>query len=147
MPVPWKWNSEFDSDWNIISMGDPVQIVIPDWIDWSTINFYFRVPSIPGSTTLTGNHTSISNSGIILWTFGYSWASLYASWETEIFVWSDINAAKHINTLWGANTDWITNTWIAMTFAGFYTAFWSNCVWYQCTLKLSMIRPFLTDGW
>lgn len=69
-------------------MGEPVQIVIPAGVDWSLVNFYFRVPSIPGETSSTG---SSSSSGIILWTFGYSGASLYASGETNIFKLNDIN--------------------------------------------------------
>lgn len=41
-------NSSFDSDWNIIAMGEPVQIVIPDNVDWDNTEFYFRVPKISG---------------------------------------------------------------------------------------------------
>lgn len=149
MPVPWKWNSEFDTDWNIISMGEPIQIVIPNWITWSSVNFFFRVPSIPGSSG-TGTDLTINGSGIILWTFGYSGASLYASWETEIFKGSDImGTPKKIYTFNG-----ITNSWTSSTFETFYNnqifGVWNTgakCAPYQCTLKLSMIRPFLTQGW
>ena len=149
MPVPWKWNSEFDLGWNIISMGEPVQIVIPESITtWSNVHFYFRVPYIPGSTTNTGVAPAITASGVILWTFWYSGASLYASGETNIFRWSEIDGGqRHINLLWAGNTYWITNTWVSMLFSDFYTAIKNNCTWYQCTLKLSMIRPFLTAGW
>lgn len=146
---PWKWNSEFDTDWNIISMGEPIQIVIPDWITWSSVNFYFRVPNIPGSTS-TGAAPAIGGSGIILWTFGYSGASLYASWETNIFTGADIrDAPNYIGWLNG-----ITNSWTSSTFENFYTDSTigvgpggDKCYPYQCTLKLSMIRPFLTQGW
>ena len=89
----------------------------------------------------TGALASISNSGIILWTFWYSGASLYASGETEIFVGSEIDSGFHYLAL----KEGFTNTGTASTFQDFYTNYWSNCVNYQCTLKLSMIRPFLTD--
>lgn len=139
MPVAWKWNSWFDPDWNIISLGEPVQIVIPSGISsWNSVNFRFRVANIPGSI----NTGSLSDSGIILWTFGYSWASLYASGETNIFVGSDISGTnKTID-----NKNWLTNTGTARTFQGFYDDYWSYCGSFQCTLKLSMIRPFTTQG-
>lgn len=151
MPVSWKWNSTFDPDWNIISMGEPIQIVIPDWLNpWSNVHFYFRVPSISGATG-TGHLIATAGSGIILWTFGYSGASLYASGESQIFKWSQIN-------WWSQDISWfkwITNSWSNSDFNPFYTdatigvgpngAKCSSS--YQCTLKLSMIRPFLTSGW
>jgi hypothetical protein len=68
-------------------MGEPIQIVIPANVDWSNVDFYFRAPSIPGETNST---VASSGSGIILWTFGYSGASLYASGETNIFTLADI---------------------------------------------------------
>ena len=60
-----------------------MQIVIPSGIDWNSVNFYFRVPAIPDTTVTDTGSNSLS--GIILWTFGYSGASLYASGETNIF--------------------------------------------------------------
>lgn len=144
MPVIWKGNSIFSSDWNIISIGDPIQIVIPDVVDWSTVRFYFRVPNISGETTSTGNSSS---SGIILWTFGYSGASLYASGETNIFKFSDIDGASKQITWYNGKTNSGTSTTF-WTFYGDATfGVWSNgakCAGYQCTLKLSMIRPFVT---
>ncbi len=141
--LPWKWNSTFDSNWNIIGIGEPIQIVIPEGINWSAVNFYFRVPNIPGETTSTGN---ASNSGIILWTFGYSGASLYASGETHIFKFIDIDGnSKSINSYSGN-----TSSGSSATFWFFYGdstigvgPSGNKCTWYQCTLKLSMIRPFI----
>lgn len=151
IPDPWKWNSSFSWNWNIIGMGEPVQIVIPAGLwDWSSVNFRFRVPNIPGATN-TGSAIGIAGSGIILWTFGYSWASLYASGETQIFKLGDI-------TWWDekiASFTGITNTWSIFRFDNFYadptSGVWTNGTkcgsTYQCTLKLSMIRPFLTAWW
>lgn len=145
IPMHLKWNSLFDSDWNIISMGDPVQIVIPDGIAWNNVDFRFRVPTISGAT-LTGALNIWS--WVILWTFGYSGSSLYASGETDIFVWSMIDGSlHHIDTF-----NWLTMTWTLMTFSNFYTdainGTGNRCTAaYHCTLKLSMIRPFLTIGW
>lgn len=147
MPSVWKWNSTFDPDWNIISIGDPIQIVIPSGMVWSSVNFQFRVPTIAWATSSTGVAPSMNSSWIILWTFGYSGASLYASGESNIFRWLDITGTnKNLNSLNGL-TQWQTNTGIAISFTDFYNSYWANCWTYQCTLKLSMLRPFLTQWW
>lgn len=101
-------------------MGDPIQIVIPSGMTWSSVYFYFRVPSIPGETQFTG---STSGSGVILWTFGYSGASLYASGETNIFKFNDITGLQEQIH----NFDGQTNTGIAMTFNAFDFAYGTNC--------------------
>jgi hypothetical protein len=138
IPTALKGNSTFSSDWNIISIGDPVQIVIPVGIDWSNVSFRFRVPNIPNEMGATW---STFGSGIILWTFGYSGASLYASGETNIFrMNTDINgSARQLISFDGQ-----TNTGVGMPFTAFTAAYWSNCGSFQCTLKLSMIRPFIS---
>jgi hypothetical protein len=145
LPMPKKWNSQYDDSWNIIGMGQPVQIVIPSGVTWGSVNFQFRVPAIPWVTN-TGASATFTNSWIILWTFGYSGASLYASGETNIFKLNDINGgtiAKYLMSYYG-----LTNTGVSMQFGTFYSANESNCgTSYQCTLKLSMIRPFITAGW
>lgn len=46
MPVAGKGNSPYDDDYNIISLGNPVQIVIPDGIIWNNVSFEFRIPDI-----------------------------------------------------------------------------------------------------
>ncbi|MBX9809749.1 hypothetical protein K2X92_05155 [Candidatus Gracilibacteria bacterium] len=144
IPDVGKGNSTFSTDWNIISIGDPVQIVIPGiptTMDWSNVSFRFRVPNIPNETGATG---STFSSGIILWTFGYSGASLYASGETNIFKFNDIvgntGPAKQLISFNGQ-----TNTGVAMAFTTFAGAYGSNCGSFQCTLKLSMIRPFISS--
>jgi hypothetical protein len=136
--MPTKGNSPYSADWNIISIGDPVQLVIPQGVTWANVTFTFRVPNISG---LTGTGAAQSNSGIILWTFGYSGASLYASGETQIFRGANITGtAKYIGSFNG-----MTNTGVAATFESFYNAYGAHCATtYNCTLKLSMIRPFVT---
>jgi hypothetical protein len=90
-----------------------VQIVIPTGIDWSNVSFRFRVPNIPNEIGATG---STFGSGIILWTFGYSGASLYASGETNIFrMNTDINgSARQLISFDGQ-----TNTGVGMPFTTF----------------------------
>ncbi len=149
MPMLWKWNSPFSTDWNIIWLWEPTQIVIPEGVAWASVQFFFRVPNIPGATIGTGVAPSMTNSGVILWTFGYSGASLYASWETNIFIGNLIDGLGHNIE----NYNWNTNTGTSATFSFFYTdptiGVWNNgarCVWFKCTLKLSMLRPFISTS-
>jgi hypothetical protein len=146
-----KGNSPYDKEYNIISLGNPVQIVIPDWVNWSNVFFEFRVPAITisWSTTGTGVANTMTNSGLILWTLGYSWASLYASGETQIFRWLDINDPAKV-IYWFNGT---TNSGSPLSFNSFYADNTNNYLWtngakcanYACTLKLSMIRPVATS--
>jgi hypothetical protein len=46
IPRPGNGNSGFDPNWNMISLGDPVQIVIPNGVDWGAVYFHFRVPDL-----------------------------------------------------------------------------------------------------
>ena len=148
IPGTGKWNSEFDKDWNIISMGEPVQIVIPAGVDWNSVYFRFRVANIPWSS----NTGSASNSGIILWTFWSSWTTLYASGDTQVFRWTT-DIWIWIWNRFIAAFNGLTNTGSSFTFAWFYAdaTSWvwntgTKCTGFQCTLKLSMLRPFLTTG-
>lgn len=148
VPALWKWTSSFDTNFNIISLGNPIQLVIPNWLNWNNVIFEFRVPKI--STAWTWINTAYNGSGFILWTLGYTGASLFASGEVNIFQWADINTATSVR-FWNFNGT--SNTWSSMTVNSFYTTLdylwvWgSNCTGYACTLKLSLIRSVpLADG-
>ncbi len=145
-----KWNSPFDNDYNIISMGSPVQLVIPDWVSWDSVNFVFRVPNIPGTTSGTGLANISSNSWMILWSIGYTGATLFANGEANTFRKSNIWVFTS-NSI--TSFQWITNWWTNFQFSDFVTStiwLWSSggkCTNYNCILKLSLIRPvILNDG-
>jgi hypothetical protein len=152
IPNPSEGNSSFDSDYNIITLGEPIQLVIPEWIDWANVNFDFRIPTINGMTWDV--HPSGMSSWYILWTIGYTGASLFANGETEIFRWDHINIWWFFG-FWGFSG--ITNTWSLSLVSNFYSdptdeflgnggAYGgTNCTWYNCTLKLSLIRPVPLD--
>jgi hypothetical protein len=150
MPEATKWNSPYDDNYNIIALGKPLQIVILDGIDWTNVAFEFRVPQIDTSVG-TWVAASLANSGIVLWTLGYTWASLYASGETQIFQGNDINTVTNQFLSFTGNT----NSWTSMSVNTFYndstnTYLWTSgarCANYACTLKLSMIRPIVTTDW
>ncbi len=127
-------------------MGDPVQLVIPNGINWSNVNFFFRIPKVETyQITGTGINSSLNNSGIILWTLTSTGKTLFASGESNIFRGVDLDGiAKKINTMSG-----ITNTGALKTFDTFYTndlgASGADCTNYRCTLKLSMIKSVNTN--
>lgn len=91
-----KGNSPYDSDYNIIGLGQPIQLVIPDNVPWSSVYFEFRVPVISGNTN-TGIAPTLTNSGFILWTLASSGASLFASGETNIFQGNKINSSLPVD--------------------------------------------------
>lgn len=148
IPVAGKWNSPYDSNYNIISIGEPVQIVIPEGLwNWWSIDFKFRIPQI-STTSSTGVAVIGTSSGYILWTLASSGASLFASGETNIFRGTDLdNTTQVITTKFGT-----TNTGSTPDFWTFYNAppyLWaggngSDCTGFKCTLKLSLIRPVPT---
>jgi hypothetical protein len=146
MPATGSWNSPYNSNYNIIALGQPVQIVIPDSVDWNNVNFEFRVPQIGQAGSWIDN--SLDGSWVILWTLGYSGASLYASGETSIFQWIHINSSTNSFSSFSG----ITNTGSLKSITAFYTEseyLWLNgakCASYNCTLKLSMIRPVRTSS-
>lgn len=91
-----KGNSPYNSDYNIIGLGQPIQLVIPDNVPWSSVYFEFRVPVISGNTS-TGIAPTLTNSGFILWTLASSGASLFASGETNIFQGNKINSSLPVD--------------------------------------------------
>lgn len=74
IPESGKGNSPYDKDYNIIALGEPVQIVIPDGITtWGSISFTFKVPiTDSGALSATGTDISKAASGAVLWTFASS---------------------------------------------------------------------------
>ncbi len=148
IPAPGKGNSDYDvaKDYNIISLGEPIQLVIPAGVTWTDINFDFRVPVIWGAGTWVS--PASSNTGFIIWTLASSWASLFASGETNIFQGYKINTTSKIATYQGTSNSWSIEQFIAFyNNSSYLWASWVNCTNFQCTLKLSLIRPIpLTDG-
>jgi hypothetical protein len=145
IPVPGKWNSPYDKNYNIISLSEPVQIVIPEGITWGSVQFQFRIPPIQNTNTGVAVGT---NSGYILWTLASSGVSLFASGESEIFRASMLDDSLQSIVL----KEWTTNSWSSSSFNTFYTSnlylspisLGNACTNYKCTLKLSLIRPVPT---
>lgn len=151
LPLAWEWNSDFDKDWNRIGPWEPVQLVFNNWVDWTQVNFYFRVPDIHQWTSV-----SLSwwiNYPVINWMLSWSWRTLFASWSQIMANSSEIFPST---TNWVINLStrlWLDLEWSWWTLSQFYNSnspfdastwlwtSWVNCTGYKCTLKLSIVNP------
>lgn len=143
IPPLWRWNSEYDNDWNKISVWEPIQLSIWYWtFDSSNINnlsIIFRVPEVQ-----TWIRPSMdSNTNFINWQLTSDSSTLNSS-STSVFNWGNIGANINWNqiVLWwsgGNELIWVLLNWFDETFRDFYT---SNCSWLndKCILKFSVIN-------
>lgn len=148
IPKNWKWNSEFDPNWNKIAPNEPIQL----YISWTQTfkKFRFRVPDLNNdwvynwtSETLSWN----SSSPIINWQISNSWMTLNSSW-------SQIMADKIWTSLTNNNIDiswynWLDLNWSWYTLSNFYSnsLLLNNCISSPCSLKLSIVNPLITKNW
>ncbi len=146
LPPTWQWNSEYDNNWNKISVWNPIQFEIWDnYID-STDNFNnimaFRVPDIDESWTMTLSWTNILP--VINWQLSSEWNSLNA---TGSYIYpSDIcNSGESFSD---CELDFLSFWWIDLNnnerdFSDFYD---NECwAWSWCILKLSVINKLEED--
>ncbi len=138
IPEPWYWNSEYNPDYNQISLVEQLQLEV--WnnmiTDWSIVDFYFKVPAFTGWTlTLSGWSTPIIN-----WMISSDVDTLIASGSTvpASLVWTNPRQAY--------NQMWITLWGVSQNFQTFYG---NNCTgtnsW--CVLKLSILNDLVLTNW
>jgi hypothetical protein len=142
IPETWKWNSEFDKDWNRIWPGEPVQLYVKNWIDWNTnTKLYFRTPDINWWWAWTLSWWTL---WIINWQISGTWYTLNSSWSQITS--DEINQPDTTDlTLWSKN--WLDLDWSWFTFTNAYTNKLNNCSWSWCSLKLSIINQLITTTW
>ncbi len=152
IPSPWQGNSPFSSGYNLITLSEPVQLVIPNWVNWSNVKIKFRVPDLDEDDVSEIIQVSNTLSWVILWTFGSREDILYASGETNIIQYRHIFDGNDIaNPFSIKDKEWFlsSNTASGETFWSFYTnTLWpggDKCKNYKCTLKFSMIRRIPLD--
>ncbi len=156
IPSAWFGNSPFDNNYNLISMDKPVQVVIPNGINWDEVKIEIRLPkTIKGTNGVMKSpsiKSGISSTDVILWTIGNTKKVLYAKWTGVIKI-GDIN--KPAFSL--GSKMWIfykQASWKVVPFEKTLKEFyissdgletsWRQCANYTCTLKLSMLRPVET---
>lgn len=156
-PTAWKWNSDFDPDWNKISEWNSIQMEvwsnkINNWPLTSKSRIYFRVPNLDWNWWLTLSWWNTLP--IINWKLSWENSSLDAS------SWSQFKASQTCKSATLNNTDCI-NLWIPLIFdnnlkwsyldinwieqqtdfKSFYDANCKNLSW--CILKLSVINSLI----
>lgn len=140
IPPPWRWNSDFDNNWNKIWIGDPIQLSIWYWtitnIDWLAISF--RVPDINNDSINTNDLTTWSTH-LINWQL-LSWNNTLNSINTTTFIRSNINwSFISLRT-----RQWVLLDWTAQTFEQFFSI--NNCSVFdtECILKFSVINDLVS---
>lgn len=158
LPPIWKWNSDFDKNFNKLRVWEPIQIEI--WygkVNTNNLKFYFRVPDLDEDNNY--NETlSWGTLWIINWQLVWEddilnsdWTQLIAndinwvlkSWET-IFKWwpSYLKYSKWLN---------LNGSW--SVFKDFYNWNWTylgnpQCgSWSWCILKMSIVNNLELDDW
>lgn len=145
IPFPWEWNSEYDSNYNIISPQEPLQLEVGmkshniSWLNWSNIWFNFNIPSFNGSNNLL---LSWSDIPIIARQLSSENDTLYATGINSYITadnFKDWTNNAVVNFSWSMMTDGVTLQWTEESLKTFYT---TNCnsssSW--CTLKFSIIN-------
>ncbi len=170
LPPAWKWNSDFDKDWNKIWFWEPIQLrLINKNIDWSDVEFYFRVPDLDWISSTTENliEPVIWEQKIINWQYSGSWFVLNSStwsmitvdninsWNIQkldskiwIIIWASIEREK-INPIDSKPTINFENfdDWWNSTNIDNYTENINitPCSSTTCTLKISIINKLVVE--
>lgn len=147
IPIAWDWNSEFDKDYNKISISNPVQLLLKWNIPlptWANVELYFKVPHFDDSTSLPISLTW-STDPIINWQLSSEVETLNATWSHIKY--KEVNPSiwpiNDLNPIFG-NRDWFTLSWTIKSISNFYTDPNNNCVSSWCVLKLSVVNQLNT---
>lgn len=147
IPKDWKWNSEFDKNWNRIGPGEPLQLYIKSAQNWR--NFKFRVPDLNKDWTYNWVSEALSwwILPIINWQISGSWFTLNSSWSqikaNQIWNISSTWTSGNINIF---SNQWLDLNWSSYTLGNFYSTILNNCSSNPCSLKLSIINTLTTQN-
>lgn len=129
IPRSWFWTSDYNKDWDIISLSNPIQLSI--WNNY--INSFlidFRSPTVWTISTL---------SGVINWQL--------SGFNDTLNSWNSYITASNINW-WNINLwtkEWKKLDWSSEYFSNFYA---TNCRWSnKCILKFSVINDLKNNFW
>ena len=170
LPPAWKWDSEYDKDWNKFSLNEPIQLKLKNKdIDWSKVKFSFRVPDFSWNWNKYLEEISWDKK-MILWQYSGYWFILDSS-TWAIITTDDINWWNEISLgskTWILHWAWIDRTKvinqnnpITLSFENFdnwnknsISNYWSPkpnliaCKNTTCTLKMSLINKLIIkENW
>ena len=138
-------NSNFDSDWNIVGFGEPIQLSVWDGLitDWSLVNFDFRVPDLNQDGNNT-DQTVLGNSSTVVlsWQLSSATNTLLPNGTGAFISASDINNPTTF-TMWSLTWRELDGTTLSL-FSAFYN---TNCgSGNNCILKISTLwNMFVND--
>lgn len=160
LPPSWKWNSEYNEDYNIIKIWDPIQLKIWKWkiSNWDNVKFTFRVPDLDGGWDISWNSETLSwtsNLNIINWKLVWNddvldaswslvtvWQINWEVWYESVKIWKEIfSSTATYNNIWKQLSDSLSKN--------FNTFYDDNCKWTNsgCTLKMSVINNLISKSW
>lgn len=144
IPIAWDWNSEFDKDYNKISISNPVQLLIKWNINWNNVIIYFKVPHFDDSTSTPISLTWWTDP-IVNWQLSSEVETLNATWSHIKY--DEINPSiwvpSGLNPPFGSR-DWFTLSWSIESISNFYAN--NNCLSSWCVLKLSVVNQLNTNN-
>lgn len=146
IPLPLDWTSEFDTNYNKISISNPVQLLLKWPIIWDNVKFYFKVPHFDDSSSNPILFTWWTDP-IINWQLSSENETLNASWSQVMY--NDICdsqswtcSSNYYDISW---KQWYTLSWTTEDFKTFYNDSSNNCSTSWCILKLSVVNELLTN--
>lgn len=154
IPDPWKWNSPFDKDFNIISLNKPIQLMIPKGITFEqNTKMLFRIPKITSNVI----SSTLNNEGYIYFSLWNSEKVFYLKDKGQLIKSDDIknshegdfNNAISINDQEWFFYDSRGQKQTSLNLKDFYEASDFDC-WndtnIKCTLKFSLLKPVQADN-
>jgi len=143
IPLTWKWNSDFDKDWNTIGVSDPVQLSIWYWFaNVNTLIIDFRVPNLDWINA-TPESLSWATLPIVNWQISSEDKTLNST------SWSVIKANTICPSVWACSSisistlTWKELDWSSNDLSVFYN---TNCsvATSKCILKFSIVNDLKT---
>lgn len=129
-PESWKWNSEFDENYNKILVWEPIQMDI-SWIDINNLKIAFKTPKINEK-----NYILSKNEIFINWQLSGEENFLNSSDKKEdnytVFKKDDLKE------FFLKDFVWIDKNWTKLSFIDAYTSF--LCNFKKCVLKFSIVN-------
>ena len=146
LPPIGQWNSEYDLDYNIIKVGQPIQIEIWEWqINLNNFKIHFRVPDLD-------RDWNNDNQKLLGWALEIINWQLSSNNDVLNADWNQITAddIPFDNTIWDKAWINLSDSWA--TISEFYS-WWTNSNWVVsqcwstgsgCILKMSVINKLET---
>lgn len=153
IPVAWKWNSEYDNDWNQISQTKPISLLVwNDRLDGggnNRIRLSLRVPDIDDNELPDNLNIVDGTDDIILWQLSSATDSI-SSRPGSLITEFDINISLDEESLWAITTlsEGVILDGTNRSFEWFYNSNSSDCddTNNECVLKISVINPLISSN-